>query len=479
MRNTFLLLSITLFTLTTNIHAQPDSLWSRTYGGENYEVCYSLIQTSDGGYALAGETESFGAGEEDYWLVKTDENGDSLWSKTFGGREMDYCVSVIQTEDGGYLLAGYSVSFNSGAWIVKTDANGDSLWSRTFTGRCRAIIQTADGGYALAGSTSLYGAGGYDFWILKIDEHGDSLWARTFGGESGDKCNSIVQTEDGGFILAGGTTSFDVSARDIWIVKTDADGDSLWSRTFGGRFNINCHSVFQTDDGGYILTGFMDSNSETDMDIVLIKTDKNGDSLWSNTFGGDGPQMSYTVTQTIDGGYVVVGAGDHNGAGNSEFWFFKTDNEGDILWTRTFGGENYELCLGMIQIDDGSFALAGYTYSLGAGERDMWLVKTGPDPVSVPSESFNPHPCDFVLQPAFPNPFNSSTNIRFDLPVNSDVSITIFNLNGRSVVTLLNDQLTAGSHNLSWDAKDNPAGLYLCRMEAGGINMTRKLLLIK
>jgi hypothetical protein len=250
-----------------------------------------------------------------------------------------------------------------------------------------------------------------------------------------------------------------------------AQPDSLWSKTFNGGSRDGSYSLIQTSDGGYILAGYTYSSGSSDM--WLVKTNEEGDSLWSRTFGGDGFERCYSILQSPNEGFVLVGKT------SADMWLVRTDEEGDSLWSLTIGGDDADRCNSVIQTADGCYVLAGLTRSFGAGREDMWLVKTGPDPVSVPSESFNPQPSVFILQPAYPNPFNSSTNIRFDLPVNSDVSISIHDLNGRSVAKLLDDQMNAGNHSLTWDAKDNPAGLYLCRMEADGVNLTRKLLLIK
>jgi hypothetical protein len=166
-RLTLFCLTLTLF--AAPVLAQPDSLWSRTYGGDHHDGCNSLVQTANGGFALAGSTSSFGTGG-DFWLVRTDANGDSLWSRTYGGQDYDYCNSLLQTADGGFALAGVTESFGAGDhdfWMVRTDENGDSLWSRTYEGQdwdeCQSLIQTADGGFALAGETWSFGAGGRDF----------------------------------------------------------------------------------------------------------------------------------------------------------------------------------------------------------------------------------------------------------------------------------------------------------------------------
>ena len=432
MRNTIILFTIAMLALAGTAHAQPDSLWSRTFGGRDDDKCFSMIQTADGGYALAGYTESFGGGRNDspdFWLVKTNADGDSLWSRTFGGRGDDWCSSIIQTADGGYALAGTTRSFGAGEfnmWLVKTDADGDSLWSQTFVGRadncCNSMIQTADGGYALAGHT--YSVGGGDMWLVKTDTDGDSLWSRTFGGENAEWCISIIQTADGGYALAGASGA---GRLDMWLVRTDADGDSLWSRAFGGENEDFCYSIIQTADGGYALAGYTESF----------------------------------------------------GAGSADMWLVRTDADGDSLWSRTFGGESDDWCNSIIQTEDGGYALAGYTRSFGAGSADMWLVKTGPDPVSVPPDPFILHPSSFILLESYPNPFNASTNFRFNLPYNGQVTLKIYDTNGRMMTTLADGWFNTGSYNLTWNARNMSSGLYFARLASGSNTRTTKLMLIR
>ena len=202
---------------------------------------------------------------------------DSLWSRTFGGSLGDACYSMQQTTDGGYILAGSAQSFGSNAWLLKTDENGDSIWSQTYSGSIRSVQQTSDGGYVLAGAYCL--PGDCNFLLLKTDANGNQIWSRTFGGAEYDDCQSVQQTWDGGFILAGRTESFGAGNKDFWMVKTDINGDSLWSRTFGGTLAEYCYSVQQTTDGGYMLAGHTRSFGWACPNFWLVKTDENGDSL--------------------------------------------------------------------------------------------------------------------------------------------------------------------------------------------------------
>ena len=385
----------------------PDSLWSRAIGGLYPDECYSVQQTSEGGYILAGTTRSFGAGWYDFWLVKTNANGDSLWSHTFGGSDEDWCYSAQQTSDGGYILAGYTRSFGAGSadfWLVKTDGDGDSLWSRTFGGtdydECRSVQETLDGGYILAGYTRSFGAGLADFWLVKTDVNGYSLWSRTFGGSSGDECHFVQQTSDEGYILAGVTASFGGASWDGWLVKTDADGDSLWSHAYGGGYYDEFNSVRQTWDG-YILAGVTLSYGAGDYDFWLVKTYENGDSVWTRTFGGTGDDRCYSMAQTFDGNYILAGYTGSYGAGGNDFWLLRADDSGNRLWSRTFGGSNFDRAYSVQQTSDGACIVAGFTYSFGGGtpaNDNFWLVKTGlPRPYNL-TVYVNPAGADPILR---------------------------------------------------------------------------------
>ena len=206
----------------------PEEAWNKTFGGTSYDGASSVQQTFDGGYILAGYTYSYGAGSSDFWLVKTYSDGSKQWDKTFGGNDYDCIFSVQQTSDGGYILAGVTGSYGAGngdLWLVKADSEGNEQWNRTFGGidpDCAVSVQqTSDDGYILAGYTESYGAGRSDFWLVKTDSKGNKEWDKTFGGTDHDEVSSVQQTSDGGYILAGDTMSYDTGNGDFWLVKTD------------------------------------------------------------------------------------------------------------------------------------------------------------------------------------------------------------------------------------------------------------------
>ena len=392
------------------------TMWSQAYGGVETDVMTSLVATFDGGYALAGYTYSYGAGVADFWLVKTDSSGNQLWNKTYGEAGNDEAYSLVQTGDGGYALAGYTESSSAGGrgfWLVKTDADGNMEWNRTYGGgKAYSLVQTGDGGYALAGYTiGSYGSG--YFWLVKTDADGNEQWNNTYGrGNSEARAYSLVQTGDGGYALAGYITlSGPPKYPDFWLVKTDANGNMEWDNNYGG--DGMAESLIQTGDGGYALAGYTVTDSNGN-DFWLVKTDANGNMEWNKKYGGDSSEHAYSLIQTGDGGYALAGFTMAFGAGNEDFWLVKTDSSGNQLWNKTYGGVGVESVDSLVQTGDGGYALAGYIDSFGAGGSDFWLVKTdenGVAPVEsnqVPSPS--PEPTPTPEQTPSPTPNDSQTN---------------------------------------------------------------------
>jgi hypothetical protein len=355
--------------------------FAKTYGGTDLDRAYSVQQTSDGGYIVAGRTSSFGAGGSDIFLIKTDANGNVQWAKTYGGTSSEGASSVQQTSDGGYIVAGGTGSFGAGGdiFLIKTDANGNIIWAKTYGGtgyeEASSVQQTSDSGYIVAGRTSSFGAGLRDIFLIKTYANGNIIWAKTYGGTYWDEAYSVQQTSDGGYIVAGYTTSFGAGYEDIFLIKTDANGNVQWAKTYGGTSGDLAYSVQQTSDGGYIVAGFTYSFG-ADGDIFLIKTDANGNIIWAKTYGGTSDDLAYSVQQTSDGGYIVAGETWSFGAGWYDIFLIKTDANGNVQWAKTYGGTSGDLAYSVQQTSDGGYILAGETRSFGAGGSDIFLIKT-------------------------------------------------------------------------------------------------------
>jgi hypothetical protein len=354
--------------------------FQRTIGGTNTKNGYSVQQTSDGGYIIAGYTNSFGAGSFDIYLIKTDVNGNALWTKTFGGTDNDRGYSVQQTSDGGYIIVGETYSFGAGNYdvcLIKVDSNGNAPWTKTFGGasddKGYCVRQSIDGGYIIAGKTLSFGAGNYDVYLIKTDSNGGTLWTKTYGGTAGDYGTSIRQSVDGGYIISGYTYSFGAGNYDVYLIKTDSIGNLLWTKTLGGINDDQGYSVQQTTDGGYVIGGYTGSFGAGDDDVYLIKTDVNGGTLWTKTFGGTDIDVGYSVQQVADGGYIIAGETENLGIGGGDVYLIKTNSNGDSLWTRAFGGPGYDIGNSVQQTMDGQFIITGIFGNFGA---DIYLIKT-------------------------------------------------------------------------------------------------------
>ena len=351
--------------------------WEQTYGGLGSDCGNSVQQTTDDGYIITGYTESFGNGGQDVYLLKIDENGNEIWSKTFGGSDDDVGRSVKQTTDGGYIITGVTQSFgnNSDVYLIKTDGNGNELWTKIFGGSDddfgSSVQQTTDGGYIITGVTHSFGSNS-EFYLIKTDGNGNEIWSKTFVTTRWEEdCgNSVQQTTDGGYIITGFTESLG-NDDDVCLIKTDGNGNELWIKTYGepNNYDVGC-SVQQTIDGGYIITGWTGDGG--DSDIYLIKTDGNGNELWNKTFGTFiESNIGSSVQQTNDGGYIITG----NIEWGYDVCLIKTDGNGNELWMETFGGpNNYDIGWSVQQTTDGGYIITGMT---GDGnDFDVYLIKT-------------------------------------------------------------------------------------------------------
>jgi len=377
--------------LPEGVNAAPSILWQRTYGGIYNEEGRSARQTADGGFIIAGGTYSYGAGSGDAYLVKTDSMGNPQWANTYGGTGYDSGHRTRQTPDGGYITTGrYSYGAgNVDAYLFKTDSGGNLQWQKAF-GQAGAdfgewVERTSDGGYVLAGYTSPRSEPGepYDYYVVKTDSAGNPVWERTFGGAGDDQGRSIRQTSDGGYIVTGCTNSYGSGSYDLWLLKTDVDGVLQWDRTFGWA-NSECgQAVQQTSDGGYIIGGYANGIG-ADYDAYLVKTDADGNLIWQRTFDSAGlnDEGSYVV-QTTDGGYVLAGW-TYKNTSDADIWLVKTDADGLPQWDLMLGGTEYDAGFSIDQTFDGGYIVGATTYSYGSGGKDMYLVRLG-EPEIIPA----------------------------------------------------------------------------------------------
>lgn len=363
MRNVFFL----FFLMPALVFSQG---WEKSYGRG---VGYSVQQTTDGGYVVIASDNIF----LDIYLVKTDGNGDTLWTKTYGENEQFFAFGGCQTSDGGYIMTGWADEDNvlSDLLLIKTDSNGDMLWTKTFGGDGRevgfAVQQTIDGGYIVTGWTDSF-SGSHDVYLIKTDGDGNALWSKTYGDDLMDTGKSVQQTSDVGFIIAGESSIMGSGYSSVYLIKTDDNGDFLWSKTYGGDDEDAARSVQQTTDGGYIVTGYTETiNGPTD--VCLIKTDASGDTLWTKTFGGSEDDNGSSVRQTADGGYIIIGFTTAYNNSN-DVYLIKTNEEGSLLWSKTYGSIDNDGGIAVQQTTDGGYILTG-VYA----DDYIYLIKTDED----------------------------------------------------------------------------------------------------
>lgn len=312
--------------------------WENTFGGKEDDRIYGIIK-SDEGYVLGGYTSSYGAGGNDFYMIAVNEKGDLKFTKTFGGAGRDEAKAVVRASDGGYLIAGLSDSFKKAGsprlYAVKTDASGNSLWSVTYGGdiydEASGVINAVDGGYILCGTTKSPGSGMQDMLLLKIDTRGNTVWSKTYGGKQPDFGNNVINTDDGGYAIIGSSGSFgNNNNSDIYLVKTDADGDCVWARTYGGLGIDQGVTVINSGDGGYVLGSTSESFSYGSSDLLVIAVDSNGNSLWTKHFGGKEDDYLGAILKEKDGNYAICGWTASSGAGEYDGYFLKIKKNGEF-----------------------------------------------------------------------------------------------------------------------------------------------------
>lgn len=481
-----------LSVITTCAFAQaPDTLWTRTYGGPSDEWGYSVCQTYDEGYVIAGRTSISNRAHWDVYLIKTDSKGDTLWTKTYGGIGDEYGRSVQETSDKGFIITGTTNSYGAGVWdvyLIKTDSLGDTLWTKTYggiysDGGC-SVQQTIDAGYIIVGYIRPYATDIRYIYLIKIDSVGNEFWSKTYGDSIDDYVGrSVQQTIDGGYIVAGYVdfpSGIDV---DVYLIKTDSLGDTLWTKTYGDSMPDYGYSVQQTTDTGYIVAGKTHSFGAGMFDVYLIKTDSLGDTLWTKTYGGLIYDIGYSVQQTFDEGYIIAGYSDSfHGVLNYDAYLVKTDSLGDTLWTRVYGGSAAEYIYSVQQTSDEGYIIAGFTFSFGAGLGDVYLIRMAPDTFAV-EENRKRHLESHFLE-VFPNPFSKLVNISFGKVQNAKrIELKIYNSVGE-LVRQFNYPTIERSDYVTWKGEDDagkklPSGVYFLKLVTKDYNGTEKLLLIR
>ena len=524
MKQSFKSVVFGLLLITTTSNAQ-DILWEKSYGGKHAEYLFDAQPTADYGFILAGSSisgktgnkEDANKGDLDYWIWKMDEKGDLDWQKSFGGNGVDLLQSIRLTSDGGYILAGISDSKkgldkqddakgNDDFWIIKLDAKGNELWQKTIGGsgqeKLHSITLTADGGYLLGGSSSSYKSentsgvvdlfgksentrGNMDYWVVKLKKDGAIEWQKTLGGKYADELKSVAVLENGNYLL-GGTSNSPISGdkteanlgvNDFWLLQLDKTGNVVWQQTIGGEQDDNLFALIATKDGGFIVGGNSNSGtsnsktkgSEKGSDFWVIKFDVAANILWQEVYNYGERDVLTSIIENEDGTYLIGGYAQSEANSNSvvlskvkkgdkdginDYIALKISAKGEEIWSQTVGSKGEEVMRKLLETRDGGYLLAGTSNGKASkdknntiGGNDFWVVKlkdkTKPEKVKLPIE-------------AFPNPALTFTNVIIGFDYTSGTA-NVYDINGRQLQTHTLD----GNRTLPLEMTGYPTGIYI------------------
>jgi hypothetical protein len=462
------------------LQAQPDTLWTRTYGGYHNDGGAQVIRNDDGSFTIVGFTYSYGSGLGDVYLIKVDSLGDTLWTNAYGGEADDFGYAVATTSDGGYILVGSTHSFGEGdndVYLIRTDAHGDTLWTRSYGGSDEdggtSVIQLPDNGYYVAGASLSLSSGREAIYLVRADPNGDTLWTKTIEVPSLEGVGTIASTSDGGWIVPGYTEPNGAGGYDVFLMKIDLDGDTLWTRSYGGTHDDWANRATQTADGGYIVVGGTKSYGAGGVDAYLIRTDANGDTLWTRAYGGTSDDSGLSSLQTSDGGYLVVGGSESYGAGYNDVYVLRIDSDGDTLWIQTYGGADDDAGGSIAETSDGGYIIAGLTFSYGAGWMDAYLIRIGPEESGI--EDGGECTASRPLARIYPNPSSGTSWFAYVTRRPGIVSITLYDVSGREIHQVYKGEREAGEHRIVIDTSSLASGIYFLRLDTPGGSSCQRL----
>jgi hypothetical protein len=490
--------------------------WEKSLGGSGGDEATSVSQTADGGYIVAGTTNSDdgdvsgNSDISDYWVVRLDQSGNIIWEKCLGTVFTDYATSVQQTADGGFIVTGsahYDGSFSSDYWIVKLDDSGNVEWQKSLGGSdtdaASSIQQTTDNGYIVAGASESNDEdvsgnhGNFDYWIVKLNVSGEIIWQKCLGGNDGsnwgDVALSIQQTTDAGYIVVGYSNSNngDVSGNhgnfDYWIVKLDATGIIIWQKSMGGSGADYGTSVAQTANGGLLVAGYSESHdgdvtiNHGEHDYWIVKLNATQNIIWQKSLGGSNYDQANSIQQTADGGFIIAGnsnskLGDVSGNhGENDYWIVKLSCDVSQVFYSDSDGDGFGNA-GISINAPACFPPSGYAFD--STDCDDTNANVYPGAQEIPSNNIDDD-CNGYIDDVgvgigeitstsfftiFPNPANNQTTIQFTLSHLSQVSVSVFDLSGKKLNTLVDQELQQGNHLLQLNTTQFSKGIYFVRM---------------
>jgi hypothetical protein len=482
----FMMLATVLLPVVVAVAQPPDTLWTRIYpGGSNP---YGFEPTPDGGYIIAGIT----GWPYDGYLLKIDSVGEVEWERSYGTVEdvFEEFWDVKPVPEGGYIAVGYRYGwpahFDPATYIVRTNEFGDTLWTREHNvdehfDILRAVVVTDNGEFICVGAAGYIGpnSDSGDVLIMRLDTNGDIIWQRRYGSDLPDEANCIIAFGGERYYIGGwnGKSDEDPYSR-AYVLAITGGGDTLWARSYWNDQYAVALDIKMDNQYDLILSGSVRSERYGEADIFLLKLDTLGNELWQRRYGGEYTQNGWKVGVSPNGGYVVFADQGPTETEVAHMFILRTNEDGDSLWTASYGDENSIWVFDGIIHEDGSYAICGYHFSDLPVSSGIFVVNTGPEPQAI-GEHIPPLPMGIGLLSAYPNPFNPMTTISFNLPVTSEVSLVVYNLTGQVVQTLVNDRVSAGSHNVTFDGARLSSGMYFYTLNAGAFSESRKMMLLK
>jgi len=355
--------------------------FQKNYGGSNNEYGKAVLEYSNGDLFIIGSTESFGAGQKDVYLIKTDAKGNTIWTKTFGGSGNDDPNEIIVASDGNLFILGNTDSYGAGGndiYLIKIDTAGNLLWQRQYGGSSEEvgedIVIAPDGNYLINGITASFGNGLRDIYLLKIDPAGTVIWTKTYGGTLDDGGISLCNSDSGNIMLFNFTDNFGSFNRDCYVMKVNSIGDSLGAWIYGGSEYEQAVSIENTFDGNFILAGHTASFGHIEHNVYALKIDDQGNILWEKNYGETFHDGAERGLQAKDGGYVFAGRTSSFGNNYEQAYLVKTDAAGNFQWQKDFGGNDEDSGYNMTETND-SYIIVGNTKSITNGNNDVFLIK--------------------------------------------------------------------------------------------------------
>jgi hypothetical protein len=454
--------------------------FEKIYGEDVFDCAYSVEQTPDGGYITAGTSGLSEFANSDIMIVKFDQYGNIQWSKLIDRKNIDVAYKIIQTNDGNYAISGLcSNSSSLSGFLIKINQSGDTIWCKEYEyfdwNKKVDVVQSNDGSYALVGTTNPLGAGMSNIHFTKVDESGNEIVSKTFGGSEIDIASSINVTDDQGYIIAG-SSGYDY----FYIIRTNADGDIIWTQyNYSEPGSKMAFDARQISGGDFIITGLTNGPDDDINQVYLLRVNSSGDILWSKTFEGDEFEIGTAVIQTIDGGFAITGFGrddpEFGSQKEMDVFLIKTNELGDTIWTRQYEGPCNDNPYSIQQTPDKGFIICG-TNGLSLTNYDAYLIKTDSNGMITPV--YIHEMLDINEITVVPNPLIEKGTIKIAIKKAGSLNISLYDLSGLKIKTIFNENVQPGELSLNFDVRNLPSGVYYINLRNEEKTILKKIVKI-